>query len=363
MYFTKSKIATIIRFFLPLLLLTAAVSMTACAEQKHYKSTVEIITIDTKDGEDVRIPKFSTDHESEMKELMSLNDQVRDLENQYLALRSDPDSSMMLWTQVIGSSSDYLQATVSWYLEKSGVRDYNIVSLVYDKKNNRIFNNNDALQNAGLTGVELSTSVGKKFLSIHSLPEDEYIKSTEMQGFALNKEGDTALIYMKVILKKANREEEQFVDVRTGYGEEAGGTGGEFLPPSPKKSARVKETSSSVRRKQVLASCRSSGYPQSSPVMTGFGPAGRSTSTWFRQETMTERSSASERRVTKSRTVSGTSPRSSCIRRNRRRISTPEKASGFVRRKVFFSPSTARVTSLVMVRIESSFSDPSLRSG
>ena len=165
MYFTKSKIATIIRFFLPLLLLTAAVSMTACAEQKHYKSTVEIITIDTKDGEDVRIPKFSTDHESEMKELMSLNDQVRDLENQYLALRSDPDSSMMLWTQVIGSSSDYLQATVSWYLEKSGVRDYNIVSLVYDKKNNRIFNNNDALQNAGLTGVELSTSVGKKFLS------------------------------------------------------------------------------------------------------------------------------------------------------------------------------------------------------
>ena len=86
MYFTKSKIATIIRFFLPLLLLTAAVSMTACAEQKHYKSTVEIITIDTKDGEDVRIPKFSTDHESEMKELMSLNDQVRDLENQYPAV-------------------------------------------------------------------------------------------------------------------------------------------------------------------------------------------------------------------------------------------------------------------------------------
>ena len=210
MYFTKSKIATIIRFFLPLLLLTAAVSMTACAEQKHYKSTVEIITIDTKDGEDVRIPKFSTNHESEMKELMSLNDQVRDLENQYLALRSDPDSSMMLWTQVIGSSSDYLQATVSWYLEKSGVRDYNIVSLVYDKNNNRVFNNNDALQNEGLTGVELSTSVGKKFLSIHSLPEDEYIKSTEMQGFALNEEGDTALIYMKVILKKANREEEQF---------------------------------------------------------------------------------------------------------------------------------------------------------
>ena len=76
-----------------------------------------------------------------------------------------------------------------------------------------------------------------------------------------------------------DREEEQFVDVRTGYGEEAGGTGGEFLPPSPKKSARVKETSSSVRRKQVFASCRSSGYPQSSPVMTGFGPAGRSTST------------------------------------------------------------------------------------
>ena len=59
MYVIKPKIAKMIRYFLPLLLLTAAVSMTACAEQKHYKSTVEIITIDTKDGEDVRIPQCS----------------------------------------------------------------------------------------------------------------------------------------------------------------------------------------------------------------------------------------------------------------------------------------------------------------
>jgi len=76
-----------------------------------------------------------------------------------------------------------------------------------------------------------------------------------------------------------HRQEQEFVDVRAGYRD----IGAVVLPgpdcPAPKKPDRLQEIPSSRSFMQEGVSCSSSGYPHSDPVITGWGPAGRSTDT------------------------------------------------------------------------------------
>ena len=67
-----------------------------------------------------------------------------------------------------------------------------------------------------------------------------------------------------------NRQEEEFIQVRAGDGDEADSAGRELDPPSPKKSRSVQRASSRVSFKQAAASCSSSGQDQELPCITGW---------------------------------------------------------------------------------------------
>ena len=69
---------------------------------------------------------------------------------------------------------------------------------------------------------------------------------------------------------RGDRDEEEFIDVRAGYGAEAGAAGPEVGPPSPKKPVSVQTTVSMVNFRQVTVSYSSSGQAHSEPVITGW---------------------------------------------------------------------------------------------
>ena len=66
------------------------------------------------------------------------------------------------------------------------------------------------------------------------------------------------------------RSKQELIHIRTAYGEVAGASGGDFLPPSPKKPDRLQEMLSMVRRRQESVSCSSSGQDQAEPCITGW---------------------------------------------------------------------------------------------
>ena len=77
-----------------------------------------------------------------------------------------------------------------------------------------------------------------------------------------------------------HRQEQELVDVRANYRAVSGRPdSGPLDCPSPKKPDRLQEIPSSRSFIQDGVSCSSSGQPHSLPVMTGWGPAGRSTET------------------------------------------------------------------------------------
>lgn len=189
-----------------LLLLLALLSVLASCRKNHIPLvSVEMVTIGTEGEEEVKIPKFMTADGSDWRPVNELNDQVLELENLYLGASTDPNHSFVLKSYPASSNPDYLQVTICTSESYDTTREDNLCSLVYDQDRGSIIRNQDALDLAGISGVEVSQAVGKAYPSFR-LGEDK-LHSTEVQGFYIDEEGKIADFYVKLFIDTQISEE------------------------------------------------------------------------------------------------------------------------------------------------------------
>ena len=172
--------------------------LSGCTEKHVPKVSVEMIALAREEDGDVMVPKFMTSDGSDWAPVNELNRQVESLENLYLSAKADEDHSFILESYPDSSNPDFLQVTL--YSEESyGTEsEANLLSLVYDRDQGVILRNQDALTMAGITGVQVSSAVGKAYPSFRR-DEDE-LHSTEVQGFAMDENGKVSDFYVKLFI-------------------------------------------------------------------------------------------------------------------------------------------------------------------
>lgn len=181
-----------------LVLLFLALLLSGCTEKHTPNVSIEMITLDKGDDGEVMVPKFMTSDGSDWAPVNDLNRQVLNLENLYLNAQADQDHSFILESYPDSSNPDYLQVTL--YTEESygSESEANLLSLVYDQNQGIILRNQDALTMAGITGVQVSSAVGKAYPSFQK--EGDELHSTEVQGFTIDENGKVADFYVKLFI-------------------------------------------------------------------------------------------------------------------------------------------------------------------
>ena len=181
-----------------LLLLCMAFLISGCSEKHTPKVSVEMITLDKGENEEVMVPKFMTTDGSDWAPVNELNRQVENLENLYLSAKADEDHSFFLESYPVSSNPDYLQVTLYTLESYDTESEANLASLVYDQDKGIILRNQDALTMAGISGVQVSSAIGKAYPSFRR-GEDE-LHSTEVQGFYIDDNGNVADFYVKLFI-------------------------------------------------------------------------------------------------------------------------------------------------------------------
>lgn len=181
-----------------LLLLCMAFLISGCSEKHTPKVSVEMITLDKGENEEVMVPKFMTTDGSDWAPVNELNRQVENLENLYLSAKADEDHSFFLESYPVSSNPDYLQVTLYTLESYDTESEANLASLVYDQDKGIILRNQDALTMAGISGVQVSSAIGKAYPSFRR-GEDE-LHSTEVQGFSIDENGKVSDFYVKLFI-------------------------------------------------------------------------------------------------------------------------------------------------------------------
>lgn len=193
-----SRILSIPKIHIWPYLLCLVLLLSGCTEKHAPRVSVEMIALAREEDGDVMVPKFMTSDGSEWDPVTELNRQVESLENLYLSAQADEDHSFLLESYPDSSNPDYLQVTL-YYEESYGTEsEASLQSLVYDQDQGVILRNQDALTMAGISGVQVSSAVGKAYPSFQR-GEDE-LHSTEVQGFAIDENGKVSDFYVKLFI-------------------------------------------------------------------------------------------------------------------------------------------------------------------
>lgn len=189
--------------------------MVSCSKKDYSSQGIRIIVedIELEDGTTVQIPSFDTDNEQIKKNLRELERQKRNL--QKTVEREQKKKNHLEMKCHVSEVKNYPQVTVVWKTEEKKTVLNNILTLAADEKEGMPITCKEALDNTGMSGVELSLKVGRlakeKFAKENIAGE---ISSTEMQGFVIDEEGRISEIYMKLTLEveknEDNKREEHF---------------------------------------------------------------------------------------------------------------------------------------------------------
>ncbi len=188
-----------------ILLAALAFTLPACSEKHVPRVSVEMIALDRDEEGDVMVPNFMTSDGSDWDPVKELNRQVENLENLYLSAQADQEHSFFLESYPASSNPDYLQVTLYYEESYDTETEANLLSLVYDQDQGVILRNQDALTMAGISGVQVSSAVGKAYPSFRR-GEDE-LHSTEVQGFAIDENGKVADFYVKLFIDTEKSDE------------------------------------------------------------------------------------------------------------------------------------------------------------
>jgi len=188
-----------------ILLAALAFTLPACSEKHVPRVSVEMIALDRDEEGDVMVPNFMTSDGSDWDPVKELNRQVENLENLYLSAQADQEHSFFLESYPASSNPDYLQVTLYYEESYDTETEANLLSLVYDQDQGVILRNQDALTMAGISGVQVSSAVGKAYPSFRR-GEDE-LHSTEVQGFAIDENGKVADFYVKLFIDTEESDE------------------------------------------------------------------------------------------------------------------------------------------------------------
>ena len=200
---------------LPALLLLFAAAVAGCAKIGKKPGTPKLETIpleaDTmqlETGEDTDVeetgiasslPSFTTSTGVPAEGMEKLNEIAESAEKDYQVDLSSDKKLMMIHTDE-STSDSYLQAT---YYQTEYVttltgrvkQTRNLCSLAYQIADDTPITAVEALDSTGITGVELSQKVSDGYTA---LGLSGSLHSTNMQGFALDDDGNVTKIYMKL---------------------------------------------------------------------------------------------------------------------------------------------------------------------
>lgn len=176
----------------------------SCVQEKSTDNSIHIRLTEqiTKDNTAIQIPEFYSENEK-------INRNLKDLEKKSNYLRKivekgEKNGSHMEMLSYVNKVKGYPQVTVIWYVDDESAREYNLMTLGADEKNGTPITSKEALEMTGMSGVDLSLHVGK--LEQESDIRGE-LKSTEMQGFQIDENGNIKEIYMKLVLEVTEGEE------------------------------------------------------------------------------------------------------------------------------------------------------------
>lgn len=170
----------------------------SCRQAGDTKAEIRIHVNEqiTKDGTVIQIPVFTSDDETIRKNLRDLEKETKAL--QKTAEKEQKKGTHMEMRSYLNEEKNYPQVTVVWYLSEEDSRTYDLVTLGADEREGMPITCKEALEKTGMSGVDLSLNVGR--LAQGSGLRGELL-TTEMQGFRIDENGETAEIYMKLRLR------------------------------------------------------------------------------------------------------------------------------------------------------------------
>ena len=170
----------------------------ACRKQETTDAgiRIEVGEVTAPDGTVIQIPEFVTESEEVKKNLRDLDREVRLLRK--TAEKEQKRGTCPEMRCYVYEVKNYPQVTVVWKIRGEASYTCNLVTLCADEKKGMPVTCKEALEQTGMTGVDLSLNVGRLAREAN-VPGQ--LRSTEMQGFRIGENGNVSEMYMKLNLE------------------------------------------------------------------------------------------------------------------------------------------------------------------
>lgn len=194
-------------------------SAAACRKKEAADAGIGIQIEETasEDGTLLQIPVFYSDEEGQQQSLRELEKETKKLRK--ICEKADRKGEHLEMRCYPAGDGDYPQVTVIWYIADESTRQYDLITLGTDEKEGLPITCREALERAGISGVDLTLQVGK--LAQESGMRGE-ISTMEMQGFRIDGEGTVREVYMKLLMEIREEEETLYEEHFFSYDLEGG---------------------------------------------------------------------------------------------------------------------------------------------
>ena len=197
----KNRIKTV--KWILLLLFLCILSSCKSTENTDAKIRIRLEEYSTGNGTSVQIPEFYSENEQLQQSIHELERETKKLRRIYEKAKKNKDHLEMRC--YVSDTEGFPQVTVVWYTAEEDTRTYNLTTLCADEKEGLPVTCREALVRTGMRGVDLSLQVGKLAQEADLRGE---ISSMEMQGFRIDETGIVREIYMKLLIRIEEGEEQ-----------------------------------------------------------------------------------------------------------------------------------------------------------